>query len=348
MDKDLNKTEKPEITVLMSVFNGQKYLKEAIESILNQTFRNFELLIINDGSSDSSEQIVRSYTDHRIKFVINEKNQGLPFSLNRGIELSRGDYIARMDCDDISLPTRLEKQLAFMKANSNIVACGTWIKSIGDKGGYTNKFLSDPNEIKANLLFNTSLAHPSVMMKKNALLKSNLRYNVEHLHFEDYALWVELSKIGNLSNIPEILLLYRLHRDSVSHEHGQEQKNGASDIRKRQLEALGLEPDEEDMRIHNSLHPKKSETIDEFINNEEKWLSKIVETNARTNTYNQTALSKIIHNRWLTICGINSNAGLKIWKRFKSSSLIRNSDGKRLAVLDQSTKLFIKCLLKRK
>jgi glycosyltransferase involved in cell wall biosynthesis len=348
MDKNLNKPNNPEITVLMSVFNGQKYLKEAIDSILSQTFRDFEFLIVNDGSNDLSEEIIKSYNDPRIKYVSNDVNRGLPFSLNRGIELAKGEFIARMDCDDESLPERLEKQLAFMEDNPEVVACGTWIKSIGDSTGYVNKFLSDPDEIKANLLFNTSLAHPSVIMRKSTLLESGLRYNAEHLHFEDYALWVELSKVGKLSNIPEALLLYRLHGESVSHQHGHEQKSGASKIRQRQLEAIGMQPSTEDMRIHNSLHPKKDETIDEFIDNEEKWLAKIINANSRTKTYDEMALSRIIYTRWLTICGINSNAGLKIWRKFQSSKLIVNSHGDKLANINQSARLFFKCLLRRK
>ena len=120
----------PKVTVLMPVYNCEKYLRESIESILNQTFKDFEFLIINDGSSDKSAEIVESYNDNRINFVQNEKNIGLAASLNRGLDIAKGEYIARMDADDISLPERLEKQVRFMETNPQIGICGQLDKNL--------------------------------------------------------------------------------------------------------------------------------------------------------------------------------------------------------------------------
>ena len=129
MDKNI---KTPKITVLMPVYNGEKYLKESIESILKQTFRDFEFLIINDTSTDESEKIIRSFKDSRIKLIKNEKNIGLTKSLNKGLDLAKGEYMARMDADDISLPKRLEIQVAFMDKNPKIGVIGAWAKVIGE------------------------------------------------------------------------------------------------------------------------------------------------------------------------------------------------------------------------
>ncbi|MCP8319033.1 MAG: glycosyltransferase, partial [Candidatus Methylarchaceae archaeon HK01B] len=124
----------PKITILMSVYNGEKYLREAIDSILNQTFKDFEFLIINDGSTDRTVEILRSYHDSRIKIITNEKNMGLTKSLNKGLKIARSEYVARMDADDISYPRRLEVQYEYMKKNPDVGIVGSWNDVIDDKG----------------------------------------------------------------------------------------------------------------------------------------------------------------------------------------------------------------------
>src|ERR1017187_7276972 len=129
------KNNSPYITVLMPVYNAAPFLREAIDSILNQTFKNFELLIINDGSTDNCEEIILTYKDPRIRYIKNETNIKLISTLNKGIKLSKGKYIVRMDADDISFPDRIEKQVNYMETNPAIALCGTWFSSFGDRAG---------------------------------------------------------------------------------------------------------------------------------------------------------------------------------------------------------------------
>ena len=147
----------PKVTVLMPVYNAEKYLIEAIRSILTQSFMDYELLIINDGSTDDSLKIIKSFSDKRIRLVQNERNIGQANSLNKGIKLARGEYIVRMDADDISLSERIKKQVKFMDANPEIGISGTWIKPLYEKlvwGGKINGSLPvDPVEVKCFLLF---------------------------------------------------------------------------------------------------------------------------------------------------------------------------------------------------
>ena len=156
----------PMISVIMPVYNGEKYLCEAIDSILNQTYTDFEFIILNDGSTDKTEEIILSYDDPRIVYVKNETNLQIVKTLNKGIALAKGKYIARMDADDISLPERFEKQLKFMEQYPSIDVCGTWMRII-DKPKQVWTYPEKHEEIKAQLLFNTPLSHPTLIIKKS-------------------------------------------------------------------------------------------------------------------------------------------------------------------------------------
>ena len=329
----------------MAVYNGQSYLRETIESILNQTFKDFEFLIIDDGSTDQSATIIHEFRDVRIKYVSNEKNKGLPFSLNRGLELAQGEYIVRMDADDISVPSRLKKEVRFMDTHPEITACGSWIKTIGHDAGYVHKYLTSPEDIKASLLFNTSMAHPTVILRKSDLLKYNLHYNTNFSYYEeDYDLWVKISQHKKLANIPSVLLFYRLHQKSVTYVNVEKRKAGVSYIRKEQLKKLGLSPSENEMRIHNSLVPDKGESVLSFMEKESVWFIKILSANKKIPVYRTGSLNKVLFNRWRTIAGLNAKNGLFVWKKFYTSPLFKIGGPKKYF---DSFKIFVKCVLKK-
>jgi glycosyltransferase involved in cell wall biosynthesis len=202
--------ENPRVTALMSVFNGDKYLSEAIDSILNQTFTNFEFLIVNDGSNDRTEDILKSYNDARIRLINNDKNMGLAKSLNKGLKIARGEYIARMDADDISLPTRLERQVEFLDKNEHVGLLGTsWyaINGDGERIG-TNRAVSGKHAVHF-------ICHGSIVMRKRCLEKVGFYREVLELA-EDYDLWLRISEKFDVSNLSEPLYMHRAHVDSVS------------------------------------------------------------------------------------------------------------------------------------
>jgi glycosyltransferase involved in cell wall biosynthesis len=231
--------KKPLVSILMAVYNGEKYLREAIDSILNQTFTDFEFLIVNDGSTDSTENIILSYTDVRIRYIKNEENLKLIATLNKGLDLAQGKYIARMDADDISLPERLEKQVAFMEKNPNIGLLGTWVRNIGGVNDYDITFNSGHRNIRFELFFHNYFHHPSVMLRTEILRNYNL-YFPNVLHAEDYAFWINLSNYTEFEILPVFLLHYRSHGDNISELHKDFQKNQTSDCRKMQIISLGI------------------------------------------------------------------------------------------------------------
>jgi glycosyltransferase involved in cell wall biosynthesis len=208
----------PKVTILMPVYNGEKYLKEAIDSIISQTFSDFEFLIIDDGSTDSSLELIKSYDDQRIRLYVNDGNKGVVAALNRGIDLAKGKYIARMDCDDISMPGRLEKQVYFLDKNLKVGVCGTSAVFIDENGKELGAYDKESGDSLALEIWKPSpIIHPSAMIRVSSL--GQLRYKEEFIHAEDYGLWSEMSGFCKLDNLPERLLSYRVHGGNITKKH---------------------------------------------------------------------------------------------------------------------------------
>ena len=220
----------------MPVYNSELFIKEAIDSILNQTFTDFELIIIDDASTDASVEIIQSYTDTRIQLVVKPQNSGYTKSLNYGLTIAKGEYIARMDSDDISLPTRFEKQVAFLNENLDIVVCGTQYNVMN-----STKLSNHPTEhdaIKVKLLDGCYIAHPTVMMNRKFLLNNNLSYNVNAEPAEDYDLWSRIVFLAKVANLNETLLLYRISNHQVSTKRMVEQLQSALQVKLNMLKRL--------------------------------------------------------------------------------------------------------------
>lgn len=208
------------ISVIMPAYNAEKYINEAIDSILNQTYTDFEFIIVNDGSTDKTSDIVKSYSDKRIVFVENEKNMGIVYSLNKGLKLAKGEYIARMDADDISLKNRLEKQMDFMDNNLDVAVLGTSIQLFNNDNELSvMNFSSNSDFIKADMLFNSCVAHPTVMIRKKILENYSLQYDANYHGREDFKLWWEISKNSNIYCLQDVLLKYRLHNDQITNNY---------------------------------------------------------------------------------------------------------------------------------
>ncbi len=202
----------------MPVYNGEKYLSSSIKSILTQTYSDFEFIIANDGSTDSTENIILANHDPRIVYINNPNNWGLSKTLNTGIQASKGDYIARMDADDIASPERLEKQLAYLQRNSQIGIAGSYAQSM-DEDSRLHHLIKKPEnhlELKWQSLFSTPLLHPTIMGRRDIFIANP--YDEHLLNSEDYELWSRLIFEKNIliSNIPEPYLNYRVFKNSFT------------------------------------------------------------------------------------------------------------------------------------
>lgn len=210
---------RPMVTVLMPVYNGERYLRYAVDSILNQTFKDLEFLIIDDGSTDTSREIIRSYADPRIRLIENVKNQGLIKTLNRGLELAQGTYIARQDQDDVSHLQRLEKQVNFFTAHPGVVLAGTQVNSMDQYGRTSRPFgccvLKSEIAIRWQSMFDNPFVHSSVMMRTDVVRREG-GYDEHFVACEDFEFFSRLTYTYQTSNLSEVLLDYRYHADSIT------------------------------------------------------------------------------------------------------------------------------------
>lgn len=236
----------PRVSVLMSAHNSEKYIAQAIESILNQTFTDFDFIIVNDGSTDTTAEIIQKYADadKRIVFVNNKKNHMIE-SLNQGLDLCRGEYIARMDSDDIALPERFAKQVEYMDAHLECGACGTWAKKFGP-GINSEDYIKHHKVMRLMdfLVYGCCIVNPSAMIRRAILVDNNIKYEADFKFAEDYGFWTRVAKYTQVHNIPQVLLNYRWHGGNISVVHKTAQLECTERIRKSILtELLSSEKD---------------------------------------------------------------------------------------------------------
>jgi len=247
----------PKVSVVMAVFNGEKYLGQAIDSILGQTFTDFEFIIVDDGSTDATSQIIQGYGDARIRFILNEENIGLTRSLNKGLSLASGAYIARMDGDDVSLPERLAKQVEFMDANREVGACGTWAMDIDQEGKIIGKRETFAGDQLNNFYWRSALTHSSAMFRFSQT--SGPRYDETARVSQDYDLWLRIAAENKLGTLPEYLLLYRVHDESITVANSDNQMNTAYRIFSKHIggQAISYEAFKALMGYSQVLNPIK-------------------------------------------------------------------------------------------
>lgn len=331
MAKNLELHMKPEISVLLPLYKADKYIRSAISSILNQTFNNFELIIICDDPSDDTKKILNEYAllDHRVKVYYQEK-KGLVESLNTGIDYSEGKYIARMDADDISLPERLEKQYWYMEKNPGIGVCGTNIETIDENGKRIGKiiFPTRDKEIKANLFFYSPFAHPSVIIRKKFLASKCFKYDPLYRHAEDYELWTRFSKITNFANLDDTLLLYRVHSSSIGMAYNSEQAKVTNFIRMNQIYSnLGLDFTDDELLNHISLCNCDLRNFDILrLISIENWLSKVLSKNQEHEVYPKQEFSYLILERYIYSCCLCKGPFFLKWRLFFNSDMSKHLD----------------------
>lgn len=253
----------PRVSVVMSVYNGEPYLREAIDSILTQTYADFEFVIIDDGSTDESANIIRSYIDARIRFV-QQENRGLPAGLNQGIGLSTGEYIARMDADDISELSRLARQVRYMDDNPSCVLVGTGASLI-DKDGLLLHSMTMPrgqdDNIRELQRGASPFIHGSVMFKKVAVSQCGY-YDERSTGHEDWVLWTKMIRLGEMTNLPQILYRHRLTPEAIT-TMPRRMANLKMNINKKFL-ATGVLPVEDIARLRmlqKNINPRERRSL---------------------------------------------------------------------------------------
>jgi len=273
------------VTVVLPVYNGSKYLKETIDSVLNQTYKDFDFLIINDASTDNSEDVILSFTDPRIKYHLNEMNLGSIGAPVKGMNMSETEYIARIDQDDIWLPAKLEKQIQIMDADPQIGICGTSIELFGDRSGV--KIFPITNEhLKVGFLFFCCMSHPSVVFRKSFLVETGVTYNETYRLADDYKMWIDCIDLTQIYNISEPLVRYRQHEEQIcSTANAPKQMQVQNKVRLEMLERISLDFSRDEMKFHiNHFVEGKIESINDYKRSV-KWSQLICKRNDESGKY---------------------------------------------------------------
>ncbi|NFF80803.1 glycosyltransferase [Clostridium botulinum] len=291
------------ISIIMPVYNSAEYLRESINSILDQTYIDWEFLIVNEfGSDDGSKEIIEEYrkVDDRIILIQNEERLGISASMNVAIDIATGEYIARMDADDISLSNRFKKQIEFMENNLDVGMCGVKVEIFGSNP-FEWQLETDKNKLATNILFYSPSVHPTVMIRKCIIDKYNLRYNNNYKASEDYELFSRICSVTSVANIDEVLFKYRIMENNATFKNNDIGLVLYSEVMEKQLKKMGLNLDKEEIQLlspHYSMKGAEGKEVLEKFVNLDLLLKKILVANEKCNLYSRKYLSNTLHKRY--------------------------------------------------
>ena len=300
----------PRVSVVLCVYNQAAYVAEAIASILGQTLTDLELIVVDDGSTDSSPEVIHRFTDPRIRYVRNERNLGHASSLNRGVALARGRYLAIMDSDDISLPERLARQVDFLDAHPDVAMCGSWVETFGARME-VRRFPTEPAVLAVSLLLCCPFSTPTVMLRREAMLPEG--FDPRGLAF-DYAYWVEVANRAPVANLPEVLLKYRLHAGQVTVTRRAAQLAGTRLVLRRQLEGLLGEVSEAelDALMYVFVNEVSDEPPTAAIGS---LFARLRHANRQRRRYDPALLDALLAEKWAHIVTVHEPAVGVMWRQ---------------------------------
>jgi glycosyltransferase involved in cell wall biosynthesis len=289
-EHSINDKTQPLVSVVMPVFNNDNFVSNSINSILKQSYRNFEFIIVDDGSTDSSAEIIREFNDERIQFIHHDENRGNYGCRNEGINLSKGKYVCVMDSDDEALPIRIETQVAFLEKNKDILAIGSQFELIGSDISFYQP--QNYDLIKVLLISNNMFLHPSLLIRKG-ILDQIEGYNEIYYYSSDYDLVCRLSTIGKIINLPSVLMKYRVHNSQISILKKEKQKEYANNIRLRYLKLLGFSLTTSDEFLLNVIINK--EIVEISLNKIQSLFNKITKQNEDLHAFDSAYLRMLFY-----------------------------------------------------
>ena len=326
----------PIVSVIMPVYNAEKYVGEALASLVRQTFDNFEILVVDDGSTDSSIKVVEGSDDPRVRIVRHSRNCGLAAARNTGLVAARGAYIAWLDADDVCHPSRILDQVKYLESNADLAMCGTWIKTFGRNAGEQWRYPTDDSTVRATMLFNCAFATSSVMLRRNVLSNNDVWFDASFPLAEDYDLWERLLRIARAGNIPRSYVSYRLHIGQTSANAIMRMRLGKWRVQERQLRRLGLLPSAQEQDIHTRLGFHQYAEDDQFIERAKSWLERLAEANRATAVYPSAAFEYVLFTKLVGVCGGARKKPAYALKLLSSSPLaqrVRLTDKHRIHLL---------------
>lgn len=310
----------PLVTILMPVHNGAEHLLEALQSLLEQSLEDFELLLVDDASTDNSVALAESIHDPRLRILRSQERVRLSGALNLGLDQAQGRYIARMDADDLCHPDRLLFQAQFMEEHPHVGICGTWIRYFGKSRNVLKRPLTH-EAICAFTLFDSPFAHPSVFLRRELLEQHQLRFDGSYFPTEDFELWTRLLPLTQAINLPSVLLNYRVHDKSLTGADWSAMDVQAVRVIESQLRKLGLSPSEAELRFHRQLTMGRLTMTDGLLEQTEAWLLQLIQANHAANRYTQAGLSAVVAGFWAQACLHTARLGFWVTNRYARSTL---------------------------
>jgi len=318
----------PLVSVLMPVYNAGRYLRDSVECILRQSVSDFELVIVDDGSTDDGAEMLRRFGDRRIRVVRHDRNRGLAAARNTCLESARGAYVAWLDADDLCHPSRLREQLSVLSRRPEVGMCGTWVKTFGGERVHRWQYPVDSDTLKSRMLFDDPFATSSVMIRRSVLKGDHARFDKAFPPAEDYDLWEKLSRVTCLANIAKYLTYYRLHHDQTSVTLAEAQTSAVWRIQERQLSRLGVQATEEEREAHLRLGVRWDFIGDEsWVERARTWLEKLCAANEASGVFPKQAFDAVAAERWYWVCRGYTRARASAWKIFKGTTLAASYGG---------------------
>ncbi len=316
----------PRVTVFMPAYNREGLVGQAIDSVLAQTLADFELLVIDDGSTDRTPEVVSGYADPRIRLVRNDANLGIPRTRNLGIELARGEYVAMLDTDDLAHPERLEKQVRFLDRHADHALVGSWawrIDGQGRRSGALRRPLT-AERVRARLLFRGCFRTPSVMARRSVI--SRYRFSTDFPVCSDSDFWVRVALDHRGANLPECLISYRMHEGGITKQRAALVRDRKIAVTAYQLERLGVRFDADDLARHYDLRkPRKFRPDAAYMEWAEQWLLRLSEANRSRRLYPEPQFGHAIGERWFELVRRARRLGARSRGLFSSAPLGRRS-----------------------
>ena len=326
------------VSVIMPIYNAEKYVEKAIRSILNQTFQDFELILIDDCSTDTSVQIIKAIQSNKISLLQTPQNSGASVSRNLGITAAKGEYIAFLDADDWAYPQRLQKQVDFLERNPQIGLVGTWTEIIDENQNLIDEFLLEipQTQIAPRLLFHNCFATSSVILRKEFAL---YQFDTTYPPAEDYELWMRLSTQTQFGIIREKLVKYLSHSQGISKLKKEQMKENTLRILLNGLSKFGIKPTEKEIAVHTQIAHLQFETSKIFLADANQWLLKLKNANDDKKIFLLKDMNSLLAYYWFRIVAAHHSLGVFALFLFLNSSL------RKYLPLKSQARLFTRCML---
>ncbi len=296
----------PQVSIIMPVYNGASFVTDALNSVFSQTLDDFELIVVDDGSTDETSAILQRCHDPRLRLITHSTNLGGAAARNKGISVARGRYIAQIDVDDRAHPKRLERQVAFLDQNPDLDLIGSWSRMMDEAGQPLPRIRRQPltpDAVRARLLFRCCISHRSVIARREVY--DLYKYDPDFRLSQDFELFVRMTKSFKLGNLPDVLMFARVHRQQISRNKANVAKIKNIDIIRRQLVDLNVPFSDADLERHFFLTRPKllgDDLNTSYMEWAADWLVGLQSANQRVRHYNPSALRTVCREIWFALC----------------------------------------------